>query len=90
MKAIDGEELLNKIYDCGFPDVDRNGRIDRSKVAEIINNMTTVESKKGKWIEHADRKHYRYGCNICGTLVNEKSPICPTCKAEMEVTDNDK
>lgn len=53
MRAIDGEELLKRINDCGFPSVDRNGRIDRSKVAEIINKMPEITIQaKGKWNNH--------------------------------------
>ena len=44
MRAIDGDELLKRIYDCGFPSVDRNGRIDRSKVAEIVDKMPQIEN----------------------------------------------
>ena len=50
MKTINTEELVKRLYNCGFPDVDRNGRIDRAKVVKIINEMSDELEKQ---------------CNIC-------------------------
>ena len=43
------------------------------------------ERPKGKWIIHEDwHPNCRYGCSICGSLTNERTPYCPNCGAEME------
>lgn len=42
-RLIDAELLLYKISLVGFPHIDRNGRIDKSKVYELIHNCPTIE-----------------------------------------------
>ena len=44
----------------------------------------------GKWVEHSDYDTaIRYGCNVCGSLNNEKSVYCPRCGSRMIGDNND-
>lgn len=47
-----------------------------------------TKKKKAHWIVH-DRPTLKFGCSYCGSLFNINGPVCPTCKAEMEVMKNE-
>ena len=47
-----------------------------------------TKKKKAHWIVH-DRPTLKFGCSCCGSLFNNNGPVCPTCKAEMEVMKNE-
>lgn len=51
-RSIDAELLTYKISCTGFPHIDRNGRIDKSWVYELINSCPTVESQMTELEEH--------------------------------------
>lgn len=94
-RLIDGDMLISKISITGFPNIDRNGRIDKSCVYELINSLPTLaERPKGKWI------HNELGyliCSNCGydCLYDEEGLyslgcFCHHCGADMRGDKNEK
>ena len=58
-------------------------------VKSILENLPSVQPRKGKWIEHEWAEKYggclisNYECSVCGEWVRENSDFCPNCGADM-------
>ena len=85
-RLIDAELLTTKISFVGFPHIDRNGRIDKSWVYNLINSCPTVDERpKGEWIMNKTSARGRnYTCTNCKKVSRNKFDFCPKCGAEME------
>ena len=86
MRAIDGDALMEFVenrYDITWESDDYEGGIKDAcvDILEQINKMPTIEPerKKGKW------HHYEsmYTCSECGASLEDISPWCPMCGADM-------
>ena len=84
MKLIDGEELLARYKArCNGCKETKNYCEHCCDIADIINDIedapTIEERKKGKW------RHYdgMYACEICRSQLDDISPFCPMCGADM-------
>ena len=60
-RLIDAELLKSKISFVGFPHIDRNGRIDKSWVYELINSCPTVDTDLSKYSDKLWKAAYERG-----------------------------
>lgn len=78
---------------------------DKAQIIETIEDVPTIEPKRGKWIAHPTEKEWDV-CTVCGTGCKrreigydtyfEKSyvteygyPFCPNCGARMKGADDE-
>lgn len=98
-RLIDAELLTSKISFAGFPHIDRNNRIDKSWVYELINSCPTVDERPhGKWIKVL-KPYGGFGdqvlmieCSKCHTelVYHGKEPkYCLECGADMREADHE-
>lgn len=56
------------------------------RILTIVANQPTVEAVPvvhGEWDKYRISKLFSYTCNICHCDVEEKTPFCPSCGADM-------
>lgn len=78
--ALDGEIKLKD-----SDDVDNVARYIQ-QVARKINELPSIERKKGKWIDtHEEEEWYarEYRCSECGDTMLGVANFCPNCGADM-------
>lgn len=95
MRAI-SDEAVKALVNSGIcTDTDA----DREYVCECIDNIPTIEPKRGKWIDEADKYDASFGihdyrCSNCNSYADEyigghewytmyKPNYCPNCGADM-------
>lgn len=69
------------IYGSGYSDSERE-----NDVIDMLESVPTVEAKPvvyGEWQKYTISKLFTHTCNICHCDVNEKTPYCPWCGADM-------
>lgn len=75
IKAIDD---LPNCYN-GYSDT-----YDKAYIIGVLEELPTIEPKRGKWIFHSIESPYRWECNKCGDKVRARYNFCPNCGAKME------
>ena len=53
---------------------------------QLVDNAPTVEARPvvhGEWIKYRLSKLFKYTCSVCHCDVEEKTPFCPWCTADM-------
>lgn len=86
MRAI-SDEAVKALVNSGIcTDTDA----DREYVCECIDNIPTIEPKRGKWIEMPHCLGLMaYKCNLCKGYMGYKSNFCPNCGAQMKGADDE-
>ena len=54
-----------------------------------VDELPTVEAKEvvhGKWIPYTISKLFSHTCSVCHCDVEEKTPFCPNCGADMRTS----
>ena len=93
MDLIDRQALLLRLADWQLqesPNWGANGMGDAKVyetlkgVEEMIQELPTIEPKKGKW-EVVDEEEPRwYGCSLCEKMARWPYNYCPNCGAKLE------
>ena len=85
MRMIDGDALIDNICRYASPEM----AWDRLDIVHKINEMPTIEERKGKWIQ--DEKSKRHRCDQCFSFAlktddgqENLSDYCPVCGSAME------
>ena len=81
MRLIDADKIK---YD-DIPIANARGIVVTRKAVmqREIENMPTIERKKGKWIERFDDDDKWVMCTNCHKDEDKASPFCPHCGADM-------
>ena len=54
-----------------------------------VDELPTVEAKEvvhGKWIPYTISKLFSHTCSVCHCDLEEKTPFCPNCGADMRTS----
>lgn len=73
MRLIDADVLLERI----------KNPYQYREVARWVNDMPTIEPKKGKWIPVNIRFVVGARCSLCQSLNSLHTTYCPWCGADM-------
>ena len=82
MRLIAADKLIkNFLCHCRSEYVIKHCCMIAANVINLIRNAPTVESPKGKWIwvESLWMKHFRFKCESCGRIVDNRENYCPKC-----------
>ena len=89
MRLVDADALIDNICRYASPEM----AWDRLDIVHKINEMPTIEERKGKWMRNVDEdvNAWWYECSECGDYPlknayghDELSRWCPHCGAKME------
>ena len=87
-RMIDADALIDNICRYASPEM----AWDRIDIVHKINEMPTIEERKGKWIRTRTIKHDgELYCDQCEQEHPEQKKIwnyCPNCGAKMEGVEN--
>ena len=84
MRMIDGDALIDNICRYASPEM----AWDRLDVVHKINEMPTIEERKGKWIPYLSHG-LTVMCSKCGSRFDRPWHYCPNCGAKMEHNEDD-
>ena len=97
MRMIDGDALRGNLQALAYDDWNQGVTTSWAdafrEVADMVEEMPTVERKKGKWISLDDfRGKYNtngYKCSECGEQSDYEENYCPNCGADMRGNDHE-
>ena len=93
MELIDKKPLIRHLVDWQMEQFAEVGHEREFNLLDLIikgiENEPTVEAKEvvhGKWIPYTISKLFSHTCSICHCDVEEKTPFCPNCGADMRTS----
>ena len=89
-RLIDADALKERFQSLAYDDwnqgVSTSWADAYRECAEMVDDMPTIEPERNKGLWHwADGM---YSCDQCGEILDEKSPFCPMCGADMRGEQN--
>lgn len=99
MRMIDADALWDNLQALAYDDWNQGVTTSWAdayrKIADMVEEMPTIERKKGKWIVYYHGEaDFSYSCNQCGYSApygqyggeysQKKWRFCPNCGAEMD------
>lgn len=93
MRMIDADALRDNLQALAYDDWNQGVTTSWAdayrEVADMVEEMPTIEPKKGKWISLDDfRGKYNtcgYKCSECGEYSGYEENYCSNCGARMEI-----
>ena len=89
MSDLISRKALIDVIEKEKSDNDAYCRMCIDSMKEIIEEQPTVEAKEvvhGKWIPYTISKLFSHTCSVCHCDVEEKTPFCPNCVADMRTS----
>ena len=89
MSDLISREALIDVIEKEKSDNDAYCRMCIDSMKEIIEEQPTVEAKEvvhGEWIPYTISKLFSHTCSVCHCDVEEKTPFCPNCGADMRTS----
>lgn len=90
MRLIDADVLRDNLQALAYDDWNQGVTTSWAdafrEVADMVEEMPTIERKTGKWIETDSHEPCWFKCDQCGRLSDIKEIYCPTCGASMANT----
>ena len=97
MRMIDADALRDNLQALAYDDWNQGVTTSWAdayrEVADMVEEMPTIEPKTGKWISLDDFRGkynvYGYKCSECGEHSEYEENYCPNCGADMRGNDHE-